>query len=387
MGACAAAKNLVLLSIPETPLISGIEWFVYETGLRGLNNEPDRRCAVRIAAEPGIHGWADVPTWMMPDIGTAHTIRDRLVGHELVLPHAIWRDFYESNLPLGTLGAIDIALWDLLGRIENKPVHALLGTRRQEARAYVTTATNLGAPEQYVEYALACREAGVHGCKIRPYIEPGIGATGLPGIGFPDRDMAVYQAVREAVGMEFACMADNSRTYTLDEALRVGKLLDNLRYEWYESPMPETDAWQDRYIALVKEIKTPVCAPEAHPDSHPARVLWLASGACNISRMDVHLGGFTPCLELALVCESFGASLELRNVGLESYPHLQLIAATSESVIKYVEVSSLSQTTRVHPGRAAPEPVLDDQGCVSIPQTPGMGLELDWNYIYRHRVH
>jgi L-alanine-DL-glutamate epimerase-like enolase superfamily enzyme len=163
-------------------------------------------------------------------------------------------------------------------------------------------------------------------------------------------------------------------------------LLDDLQFEWYESPMPETDAWKERYISLVEQVKTPICAPEAHPDSYPARVLWLAANACNISRIDVHLGGFTPCVELALACESFGARLELRDAGLEAYPHLQLIAATSESLIKYVEVSSLSRETRIHPGRATPEPALDEQGRITIPQTPGMGLELDWNYIYRHRV-
>ena len=100
----------------------------------------------------------------------------------------------------------------------------------------------------------------------------------------------------------------------------------------------------------------------------------------------MHRGGLTPCIELALACESFGMPLELRDVGLDAHPHLQLIAATSEPVIKYVEVSSLSREVRIHPGRTTAEPVLDEQGCLSIPQTPGMGLELDWTYIHTHRI-
>jgi len=386
MGNYAAARSLVLLSVPDTTTISAVEWFVYGTGLRGPDDRPDRRCAVRITAEPGIHGWADVPASMMPGPERAASIRGRLLGREIDWPNAVWRELYENGLPLGTLGAVDVALWDLLGRVEDKPVHALLGAQRQKVKAYATSAFNLGDPTQYAQYAQSCQQARFHGCKIHPYFESGIGATGSPGIGFADRDMAVYQAVREAVGPDFACMADNSGAYTFDEALRVGRLLDDLQYEWYESPMPETDSWQQRYIDLAGQLKTPVCAPEAHPDSYPARVSWLAARACDIGRIDVHQGGFTPCLELAVACEALGVPLELHDVGLDAYPHLQLIGATSESLIKYAETSSFSRTIRTHPGRATPEPVPDAEGYLSIPQTPGMGLELDWQHIFAHRV-
>ncbi len=387
MGNYAAARSLVLLNIRETAKISCVEWFLYGTSRQNPEDVPDHRCAVRITAESGIQGWADAPSWTMPDTATAGVIRSRLADRRVDSTGAVWRDLYEAGLPLGTLGAIDIALWDLFGRVMDKPVHALLGTQRQVIRAYITTPFNLGDPGRYAEYALACRQAGVHGCKIRPYFEPGTGTGRSPGIGFPDRDMAVYQAVREAVGPDFACMADHGGAYTFDEALRVGKLLDDLQYEWYESPMPETEPWRERYIALAGQLKTPICAPETLPDSYPSRIEWLISKACDIGRIDASLGGLTPCIELASACESLEARLELRDIGLDAYPHLQLMAATSESLIKYVEVSSLSCEPEIHPARTTPEPTLDDQGYVSIPQAPGMGLELDWDYIYAHRVH
>jgi len=382
----AAARGLVLLSIPDTITISEIQWFVYETGLRGPASEPDRRCAVRITAQPGIHGWADVSSWMMPSAETAGAIRDRLLGREIGLPSDIWRELFESGLPLGTLGAIDIALWDLVGRVEDKPVNALLGAQRRSVKAYVTTDFNLGNASKYAEYALSCKQAGVHGCKIRPNFAPGAGVEGAAGVGLPDRDMEIYAAVREAVGPDFPCMADNGGTYTFDEALRVGSFLDGMQYDWYESPMPETESWRQRYIELTARVKTPICAPKSLADSYAARAAWLSSKACDIAQIDVHLGGFTPCLKLAIACESQGAPLELNDVGLDAYPHLQLVGATSESLIRHVEVSSISRSTQVHPGRTTPEPVLDEQGCLTVPQTPGMGLELDWQHIFRHRV-
>ncbi len=386
LGGSAAARTLVLLNIRETITISRIEWFLYKTGLSASGDEPDLRCAVRITAACGIQGWADVSDATMPDAQTARAVSSLLAGRQIDLPSAIWRELYEAGLPLGVLGAVDIALWDLLGRVENKPVHAMLGSRRQQIPAYITTEVNLGDAGRYVQYAQACKQAGLHGCKIRPYWDSGIGATGSEGKGFPDRDMEVYQAVREAVGADFACMADNSGAYTFDEALRVGELLDELQYEWFESPMPETEAWREQYSALAGQVKTPICAPESLAESYPTRVVWLASKACDIARIDASLGGLTPCIELANTCETLGARLELHDIGLDAYPHLQLMAATSESVVKYVEVSSLSREAQIRPGRTTAEPVPDEQGFVAIPQIAGMGLELDWQYIVTHRV-
>jgi L-alanine-DL-glutamate epimerase-like enolase superfamily enzyme len=204
--------------------------------------------------------------------------------------------------------------------------------------------------------------------------------------GSADRDLAVYQAVRDAVGPDYPCMADNYRTYSLDDALRVGRVLDDLGFEWLESPMPESDDWRQRYVSLAAQVRTPICAPETHPESYFARLPWITEKACDIARMDVAHGGFTACLELALACQAGGIRLELKDLGPDSYPHLQLLGATSESLIRYVELASHSQEVHTRPGRVTPEPVFDAAGYVAIPQTPGMGLELDWKYIYAHKV-
>ena len=385
-GQYASARDFVLVNVGDVVPISRVEWVVYDTGRRSAADASEHRCVLRIRTSCGIAGWADVPIWMMPDQSTIEQIRTALLGRDAYEHSGIWRQFYEQGLPLGPLGAVDIALWDLRGRIEGKPVHALLGARRQKVKAYLTTSFNLGDPQQYAEQAIASRQAGLHGIKIHPYIEWGTGRNGLSDAGFPDRDMAVYRTVRDAVGADYACMADNSRTYTYNEALRVGRLLDDLAYEWYESPMPETDDWRKRYIALASELKTPVCGPETHPDSYPARISWIASKACDIGRIDASFGGFTACLELARACEAAGVPLELRDIGRDAYPHLQLIAASSDSRIKYCEVSSLSRDSRIQPGRATAEPIFDNDGYIPIPQTPGMGVELDWDYIHTHRV-
>ncbi len=382
----AAARILLVLSADESAPISKVEWMKYEIGGQGSAGTPEQRCVVRISTDSGLQGWAEAPGAVMPDRDKAASITSALLDRNLSQHDSIWRGLYEQGLPLGTLAAVDVALWDLHGRIADKPVHALLNTQRTKARAYISTPFNLGEPGQYAEYAVMCKEKGLHGCKIHPYIEWGAGHNGLLDAGSPDRDLAVYQAVRDAVGPDYACMADNYRTYTLDDALHVGRVLDDLGFEWLESPMPESDDWRQRYIGLAAQIRTPICAPETHPESYFARLPWISEKACDIARIDVSHGGFTACLELALACEAAGIRLELKDLGPDSYPHLQLLGATSESLIRYVELTSLSQEARTRPGRTTPEPVFDATGHVAIPRTPGMGLELDWSYIHAHRV-
>jgi L-alanine-DL-glutamate epimerase-like enolase superfamily enzyme len=373
-GGAAQARPLFIISSSGPSQIASVEWFLYETGRQQPDGKAQCRCAVRVTSTQGVQGWADFMDSVMPDRGTAVALRDLLLGRDLSDHASIWRQLYDQGTALGTLAALDVALWDLRGRLEGKPVHALLGTRRHNVKAHARTGLNLPDPKAYADYATTCKDKGLHGCKVQPYA------------GSPDRDMAAYQAVRDAVGPDFPCMADGLCSYAYDDALRVGRLLDELGYAWYESPMPETDDWLSRYATLTAELRTPICSPKTDPDSYPARVRWITAKACDISCMDVLHGGFTPCLELALACEDAGIPLRLPDLGPDSYPHLQLIATSPESLIEYMELSSSSQESRIPPGRATPDPTFDDQGLVAIPQAPGMGIELDWRYIVTHRV-
>jgi len=373
-GDPAPARSLFVLVATDSSRISNIEWILYETGRRQPGNRAERRCAVRITGVGGAQGWADLAGSAMPDHVTAGIVRDTLLGRSTTEQGAIWRQLYEQGISLTVLAGVDIALWDLRGRLEGKPTHALLGTRRQEVQVCATTGFNLGDPQEYARYVTACKETGLPACKIQPYV------------GAPERDMTVYKAVRDAVGPDYPCMAGGSRTYTFDEALRVGQFLDGLAYKWYESPMPEADEWRDRYASLAAQVRTPICAPENHPDSYPARLLWITAKACDIACMDALHGGFTACMELASACDAAAISLQLPSIGPDSYPYLQLIAATAPSLIEYLEFPSPSREPRILPGRVTSEPVCDEQGRVTIPQTPGMGVELDWKYIFTHRV-
>jgi len=386
VGSTATGRSLLIVADGSDSRISNVEWILYRTGRQQVDGQPEYRCAVRATSAGGVQGWADLDGSAMVDTETAAVIRDILLGRDIADVEAIWQGLYEKGIALITLSAVDIALWDLLARIEGKSVHTLLGAKRQNVAVYASTGFNLGEPQKYAEFALAAKEQGIYGCKIQPHVGSTARGSDSASAGSIDRDMAAYAAVRQAVGPDYPLMADNGCSYTFNDALRVGQLLDDLKYEWYQSPMPENDDWLDRYTSLAARLTTPICAPAMNPDSYQARARWIQAKGCDVAAIDAHHGGFTACRMLAAECEAAKIPLQLPDIGPDSYPHLQLIATVAPSLIKCIEVRSLSRETSVQPGRTAPEPTFDDQGNIPIPQAPGMGLELDWNHILTHRL-
>lgn len=374
LGDHARARGLLLVATTESDPISQVEWIVYDTGLMDLASQPLERVAVRLTTTGGAQGWADFESWTMPDFQTTRLIESVLLGQDPANHENIWKQLYAQAVPLGALGAIDVALWDLRGRVEGRPVHALLGTRRQQVPCYVSTGFDLGEPSAYAEFASNCQEQGTHGVKVQP------------ASGSVEGDIAVYAAVRNAVGPDFPCLAGGAAAYTYEQALLVGRELDELGYAWYQSPMPENDAWAGPYAMLAGELQTPICAPQANPGSYQSRITWIERAACDIPCIDVHHGGLTACVQLASICQAKGIGLELPHVGPDAYAHLQIAGAAEASAIPRLELLSLTQEAETSPGRITPEPLFDETGHIAVPQTPGMGLELDWKYIFTHRV-
>lgn len=220
--------------------------------------------------------------------------------------------------------------------------------------------------------------------------------------GWVRYDIPVIRAIRETVGPDYPLMLDNFTTYTLEEAVEVGKVLDELDFLWYESPMPETDDWLEAYIALGREVRTPLCAPETNPGTHLERLAWTDRHAVDINRIDQDFGGITSCLKLAAHCEETGVRMEFHSGG---HLGLNLTAAVPESVAEYYEYYDARPQVYVERARALelgqpleeirmfgdpyvrnPLPGPDRDGYLTVPQRPGVGIEHDWDCIYSRKV-
>lgn len=310
-----------------------------------------------------------------------------LAGQDPLDREYIWQQLWASKLPENVISVIDLALWDLAGRLTNLPVHKLLGGARDKVKAYASSANSLGSPDQYAAHALACKHQGYRGYKIHNaiYWDPETGKFAPPRPSHIDFDIQTCRSVREAVGDEFVLMFDPWGTYnTYQDALRVGRELENLGFYWYEHPMPEHKV--DSYVRLAQELAIPICSPEILEGGPFTRAEWIMRRASDISRVDVLRGGITGAMKTASLCESFGVRCELHMSG---FGNLQVLGATSEDVCEYYERGLLApglDYEAIPPYLKSKCDPLDSDGFVRVLTLPGLGYEIEWDYIDEHRL-
>ncbi|HTU39512.1 MAG TPA: enolase C-terminal domain-like protein [Acidimicrobiales bacterium] len=310
-----------------------------------------------------------------------------MAGQDPLDREEIWRQLTGAKLPEHVVSVIDLALWDLAGRVCALPVHKLLGGARSRVKAYASSFNNLGQPDDYAAHAVECQNQGYRAYKIHPYHywNPATGAPALPRPSYVDWDLAACRAVRAAVGDEMVLMFDPWGTYaTYGEALQVGRELEELDFYWYEHPMSEYSA--ESYVRLAEELDIPICAPEILEGGIYTRADWISQRASDISRIDVLRGGITGAMKMAAVCDAFAMRCELHMSG---FGNLQVLGATSADVCEYYERGLLGPNAvyeETPPYLRAPCDPLDDDGYVSVPLLPGLGYDVDWDFIEDHRL-
>jgi L-alanine-DL-glutamate epimerase-like enolase superfamily enzyme len=314
-------------------------------------------------------------------------IKSLLVGQDPFDREKFWHWLWVANLEENLISVVDMALWDLQARVFGVPLYKLLGGCRDKVKAYASTYPNMGAPDDYAQHALACKRQGYTHYKIHPYYfwDP---QTRAPDPGRPshiDQDIEVCRAVRAAVGGDMVLSFDPWGTYrTYEEAYRVGRELERLGFYWYEHPMPEYRVAS--YEKLCRELDIPILSPEIAAGSLYSRADWIRRGASDMSRIDVLRGGVTGVKKLAAVCEAYGVKCEIHMSG---FANLQLLGATSEDVCEYYERGLLAPGVDYEtppPYLEAIGDPMDAQGFVHLPQAPGMGYEINWDYIEENRI-
>jgi len=316
-----------------------------------------------------------------------HRIRPLLIGEDPLDREKVWQWLWAAKTPEHLLSVIDLALWDLLGRVAGLPVYKLLGGCRDKVKAYASTYPNLGAPEAYADHAAACQGQGYTAYKIHPYYywDP---ATGRAAPGRPSHvewDLEVCRAVRARVGDAMVLMFDPWGTYHVyEDALRVGRALEQLNFYWYEHPMPEHRV--EPYVRLAQELRIPICAPEIVEGMIFSRAEWIRRGASDISRIDVMRGGITGARKMAALCEAYGLRCEIHMSG---FGNLQILGATSEDTCEYYERGLLAPGVDYEaplPYLREPCDSLDGEGYVWLPRQPGLGYQIVWDYIDANRL-
>jgi len=341
-----------------------------------------QRTVTRIITDEGLEGYSFGGSPVMLD-----TAQQVLIGEDPLNRERIWqrlRQFQRLRGPLLDdlyISAIDLALWDLAGRMTNLPVYKLLGGCRDKVLAYASTMCGddipggLDTPEHYADFAEACVEQGYKAFKLHTWMAP-FGPD-------PKHDVAACAAVRERVGPNIDLMLDCNHDYSRTEALYIGRALEELDYHWFEEPMNESSI--SAYVWLTDQLDIPIVGPETARGFFYTRAEWIVKHASDISRYDVYLGGLTPMMKCVHLCEAHGVSLEVHGGG-----HGNLHALGAMGILgEYYERGLLHpfyDYEATMPWLNTRIDTVDDEGYVHVPQAPGLGLDINWDFIRSNLV-
>jgi L-alanine-DL-glutamate epimerase-like enolase superfamily enzyme len=394
----------VALRSPTGQTISKVEWFKFSTPRPVPWNKDNigKWSALRLTTDKDAQGWALMEGFRKPITEDFQKRVERaVVGQDPGDPEELLQRMIQQKIPCWEYCTIDTAVWDLLGRIRDKPVHEMLTgkTERERIGCYFSAGCSLGN-ELWLKTIRTCMAKGCPGYKVHPwvYIQEGLLPDGRnkghknPSM-HPGADIEIYHLLRKEAGPDYPLMTDNFHTYTFEEAVEVGKVVDDLGYFWYESPMPEEDAWMDRHVQLRKRVKTPICAPE-HGKTPPGetpwerRIRWNECGTVDINRMDFWHGGITGILHLARDCHRRGLRLELHNYSNKPaqlyYRHIW--AAFPEQTTGWCELFTYPVEPMVPPGFKTTPDLTFRNGYIDVPKGPGTGIDMDWGYVERHNA-
>jgi L-alanine-DL-glutamate epimerase-like enolase superfamily enzyme len=264
------------------------------------------------------------------------------------------------NVTEAFVGMVDVAIWDILGKAAGKSVSQLLGVQRQRVPGYQTSTRFFDGLAGFAEEARAVQAAGYHGYKLHIWAGP-------------KQDIPVLETVRAAVGPDFPLMLDATSRYSFADALEVGRALDRLNFTWYEEPM------HDDHVAglreLTKQLKTPLlCAESVDLDRIPN---YLDRSICAMVRGDCHIkAGITGLAKAMKLAQDKGFNLEIHAAAtpLLDIGNLHVAAAFTNS--RFIEVFPLYfPIFKYNPYQ------IDREGYLTVPEGPGLGVDLDFDWI------
>jgi D-galactarolactone cycloisomerase len=344
-------------------------------------------CIVKITSDDGTYGWGEGygPATMVK--AGIDFFSKLIIGSDILNSEVIWQKMYLNSLDyarkgimLSAISAIDIALWDIKGKLLNLPVSVLLGGKRREeilpyaTGLYFTNGHHL--TEKLVDEALKYKELGFKAIKMKV------------GLGVKEDTQNVIK-VREAIGEDIALMIDSNHAFSLKEASQLASNLESLKIGWFEEPLsPEL---YDAHYELRKRTSIPIAGGEC--EYLRFGFLQLFEKKCvDIAQPDIcAAGGLTEVRKIVSMAETFG---------VEVIPH------TWGTGIALAAALHLISNLNFQPGRMSePEPMVEFDrtenklrdklvqpeftivnGKLKVPDKPGLGVDVDINLLEEYML-
>ena len=376
-GAAAQAVGIKRGDLPDLT-VKEVKVYVLKAGAPAISSLPPKLAA--IVTNSGIEGnyalgyryWH--PNWS--NLGWLDYAKRVLPGKSVLnLPvlTSQWAPDLRRQGQLSYASAMDNCLWDILGKAVGLPVYRILGAYKERVLAYGSSQHHKTL-EEFVTEVRRCKEQGFKAYKIPP---PEGDADN------PDNyklDMEICKAVRQAAGDDFTLMLDPVGVYTRYQAIKVGRLLDELGYVVFEDPIPTTDI--DGLVELCAALDVPVHIGEFLFSIYDYGE-YIRRRALDALRFIVdNVGGITGGMKVGHLAECFGMPCAPHNWGTvfdqAVHFHCELAmpnAVWFEKTLTYQDTGDLQAASDLPYVKTSFRVAKD--GYVYAPTQPGLGCEVD----------
>ncbi len=359
--------EVIRRSLPDTGLDSDLGRFSGEV----------EQGVLRILTDEGIEGNCFVGNFRGGGHGhfapILNVLKPELIGRDPAEREWLWSRLEilrgRRGLSMAAWAPVDVALWDIAGKAAGAPVHKLLGTRRYETEVYATYPPGHDTPEGYVEEARQIQAEGFRAYKIHP------------GVMSTADVVEMVDAVRGTVDDGMELMLDPNGGYDFRKAYDVGRALDDNGFYWFEDPVPNHD--YEAVAQLTERLETPLCMSDKPELQFYEAAHMIRLKASRLVRGTAAKLGITGLKKLCSMAEGFGMNCEIGTAGNSTLNAANLHVIFSVGNGAYFENW---RPTEAHQFGLVEDIALNERQVIEAPTAPGIGYELDWDWIEAHRV-
>ncbi|MBN7813350.1 mandelate racemase/muconate lactonizing enzyme family protein [Algoriphagus sp. H41] len=334
-------------------------------------------CIVRITLEDGTYGWGE-------GYGPAHILKAGikffepfLLGKSALEHEVLWEEMYRRSMDYARSGilqaaisAVDVALWDIKGKLLDQPVSVLLGGVKNPVIEPYATGLYFTQVEN-LEKALA-EEAAM-------YKGQGFRATKMKvGLGI-EEDVKNVASVRNAIGPDMKLMVDANHAYSYKEAIELAKKIEQYDIGWFEEPVSPED--YEGYRRLRDHTSIPIAGGECEYLKYGFRRL-LENESVDIVQPDIcAAGGITEAKKIATLAQTFSKDLVPHTWGtwIAISAAIHVVANLDKNpgrMYNSLPMLELDRTENSLRDQVTKHQVRLEDGLIQVPKGPGLGVDV-----------
>ena len=293
-------------------------------------------------------------------------------------------NFRLSGLALGApLATMELAILDMMGHIGGKSIGQLIGEiQHSEIEVYQATEYRDKPVEESME--LIIRDVNEYNAGALKIKVGGLmfGTENIHAVGPPGRTETIIPLVRKTFGDKMVLYADSNGFYSVEEAIRVGKLLEEYNYQFFEEPVPFD--WYEETKQVADGLSIPVAGGEQEYSLHGFRWL-IANDGLQIVQPDVYyFGGMIRAMKVALMANAFGKSCTPHMSGGDlGFLYMMHFASALPNAMPHHEFKGFN-TNVVFECKTSP--LQSVNGVVKVPTGPGSGVDIDPDFMEKYQI-